>query len=193
MQMTRALCFSTMKQMRIIVGLGNFPEKYANTRHNFGFLALDALAKKYGFTDFKLEPKFKAQLSYGEIKGEKTILCKPQTLMNLSGDAVGPLMKFYKVPVSKLVVLTDDLDQDFGASRIRVKGSDGGQRGLRHITKVLGSAEFLRLKFGIRNEFRDRYDAAEFVLGKFTAEEQSRLKTVIAEGLEKLIRFDRFC
>jgi PTH1 family peptidyl-tRNA hydrolase len=178
--------------MRLIVGLGNYPEKYALTRHNFGFLALEALAEKQPFTPFKLESKFKAQLSYGEIKGEKTILCKPQTLMNLSGDAVGPLMKFYKIPQDKLVVLTDDLDQDFGASRIRIKGSDGGQRGLRHITKVLGSAEFLRLKFGIKNEFRDRYEAADFVLGKFTAEEQSALKAVIAEGLEKLIRFDRF-
>jgi len=178
--------------MRLIVGLGNFPEKYALTRHNFGFLALEALSKKYNFTPFKLESKFKAQLSYGEIKGEKTILCKPQTLMNLSGEAVGPIMKFYKIPLESLVVLTDDLDQDFGATRLRGKGSDGGQRGLRHITKVLGSAEYLRLKFGIKNEFRARFNAADFVLGKFTAEEQAALGAVIAEGLEKLIRFDRF-
>lgn len=178
--------------MRLIVGLGNYPEKYANTRHNFGFLALDRLADKFGFTPFKLESKFKAKLSYGEINGEKTILCKPQTLMNLSGDAVGPIMKFYKLELRNLVILTDDLDQTFTASRIRTKGSDGGQRGLRHITKVLGSAEYLRLKYGIKNEFRDRYDAADFVLGKFTAEEQSALPTVIDQGLEKLIKFDRF-
>ncbi len=181
-----------MLWMRLIVGLGNYPEKYALTRHNFGFMAVDALAKEHHFTAFKLESKFKAQLSYGEIKGEKTILCKPQTLMNLSGDAVGPLMQYYKIPLDRLVVLTDDLDQTFGASRIRIKGSDGGQRGLRHITKVLGSAEYLRLKFGIKNEFRDRYDAADFVLGKFTAEEQAALGTVIQEGLDKLIRFDSF-
>ena len=178
--------------MRLIVGLGNYPEKYANTRHNFGFLALDRLAEKHHFTPFKLESKFKACLSYGEINGEKTILCKPQTLMNLSGDAVGPIMKFYKLELASLVILTDDLDQDFGASRIRIKGSDGGQRGLRHITKVLRSATYLRLKYGIKNEFRDRYDAADFVLGKFTAEEQSALTTVIDEGLAKLIRFDSF-
>jgi len=178
--------------MRLIVGLGNYPEKYRLTRHNFGFEALDLIAQKYDFTLFKLESKLKAALSYGEINGEKTILCKPQTLMNLSGDAVGPIMRFYKIPLSRLVVLTDDLDQMFGASRIRVKGSDGGQRGLRHITKVLGSAEYLRLKFGIKNEFRDRYDAADFVLGKFTAAEQKALNEVLEEGIDKLIRFDSF-
>jgi PTH1 family peptidyl-tRNA hydrolase len=178
--------------MRLIVGLGNYPDKYALTRHNFGFLALEQLANQYHFTPFKLEPKFKAHLSYGEIKGEKTILCKPQTLMNLSGEAVGPIMRFYKIPLHGLVVLTDDLDQDFGAARIRIKGSDGGQRGLRHITKVIGSSEYLRLKFGIKNEFRDRYEASDFVLGTFTAEEQKALDTVIAQGLEKLIRFDSF-
>ena len=178
--------------MRLVVGLGNYPEKYAQTRHNFGFMALDELARKHGFTDFKLDNKFKAQLSFGEIKGEKTILCKPHTLMNLSGEAVAPLMKYYKIPLDRLIVLTDDLDQEFGASRIRVKGSDGGQRGLRHITKLLGSSEYLRLKFGIKNEFRDRYDAADFVLGKFTSEEQTQLQGIIEEGLEKLVRFDSF-
>jgi len=172
--------------MRLIVGLGNFPEKYTHTRHNFGFLGLDAIAQKYGFTPFKLEPKFKAALSYGQIKGEKTILCKPQTLMNLSGDSVGPIMKFYKISVASLWVLSDDLDQKFGASRLREKGSDGGQKGLRHIAQVLGTKEFARLKFGISNEFRDRYPTDKFVLGKFTAEEQQALNAVIIEGLAKL-------
>ena len=172
--------------MRLIVGLGNYPEKYTNTRHNFGFLALDALAKKYGFTPFKLEPKFKAALSYGQIKGEKTILCKPQTLMNLSGDSVGPLMKFYKIDRTNLWVLSDDLDQAFGASRLREKGSDGGQKGLRHISQILSTKEFARLKFGITNEFRDRYPTDKFVLGRFTAEEQEALSGVITEGLTKL-------
>lgn len=182
----------TIDLMRLIVGLGNYPEKYSETRHNFGFLALESLAEKFAFTPFKFEAKFKAHLSYGEINEEKTILCKPQTLMNLSGDAVAPLMKFYKIPLNRLLVISDDLDQAFGDSRIRIKGSDGGQRGLRHITKVIGSSDFARLKFGIKNEFRDRFDAADFVLGKFTTKEKRALDQILKTGIEKLIQFDSF-
>lgn len=181
-----------MTLMRLIVGLGNYPEKYMMTRHNFGFRAVDVLATKFNFPAFKQELKFKASLSCGEIKGEKTILCKPQTLMNLSGEAVEPLIKFYKIPVDRLFVISDDLDQTFGNSRIRIKGSDGGQKGLRHITKVIGTSEFTRLKFGIMNEFRTCFEAADFVLGKFTTAEQEMLDQVIETGIEKLIQFDSF-
>lgn len=174
--------------MRLVVGLGNYPEKYARTRHNFGFLALDCLVEKYRFSPLKFESKFKGSVSYGEIKGEKTILVKPHTLMNLSGESVGAILRFYRIPLENLWVLSDDLDQKFGASRLREKGSDGGQKGLRHIAQVLGSKEFARLKFGIDNEFRTRFATDEFVLGKFTKEEWEALPGIISEGVEKLER-----
>lgn len=172
--------------MRLVVGLGNHPERYARTRHNFGFLALEALAQKYHFPSFKVDSKFKGAVSYGEIKGEKTILLKPHTLMNLSGQSVGPVMKFYKIPLENLWVLSDDLDQDFGAVRLREKGSDGGQKGLRSIAQTLGSKTFHRLKFGITNQFRGGYATDEFVLGKFTSEEWSAVPEVIKEGIKRL-------
>ena len=172
--------------MRLIVGLGNHPERYARTRHNFGFLALEAIAQKYGFSDFKVESKFKGALSYGEIKGEKTVLLKPHTLMNLSGQSVGPVMQFYKINRENLWVLSDDLDQDFGSFRLREKGSDGGQKGLRNIAQVLGSKDWHRLKFGISNQFRARYATDDFVLGKFTTEEWQQLPQIITAGIQRL-------
>lgn len=172
--------------MRLIVGLGNHPEKYKRTRHNVGFIALEALAKKYSFSAFKREKKFKGEVAYGEIKGEKTILLKPHTLMNLSGEAVQAVMQFYRLSLTDLWVLSDDLDQDFGAFRLREKGSDGGQKGLRDVAQKLGSQNFFRLKFGINNDFRARYDTADFVLGKFTTAEWEALPGVVKAGIERL-------
>ncbi len=173
--------------MRLIVGLGNHPPKYRNTRHNFGFMAVEALAEKFNFSEWKLEKKFHAVVSYGQIDGEKIILCKPQTFMNVSGQAVGSIQRFYKIPIEDLFIISDDLDQDFGSHRFRERGTSGGQKGLEHIIEVLGTDQFARLKFGISNENRSYFRTEDFVLSQFTPEEREQIPKIIEEGCKKLL------
>lgn len=172
--------------MQLIIGLGNYGQKYENTRHNFGFIAIDHLAKQHGFSDWKEESKFFGWIARGEFQGEKTILCKPKTYMNLSGKSIQGLSHFYRIPVDKITILSDDLDQDFGKTKYKTKGSAGGQKGLADIIRVLGSSEFARLKFGISSEKRKVIPTAKFVLSKFTKEEKEQMPEIIEEGLAKL-------
>jgi len=174
--------------MKLIIGLGNFPEKYKNTRHNFGFLAIDFLAKKEFFSAWKLEKKFLALCAYGQIRNEKVILCKPQTYMNLSGDSVQKIVQFYKISPEDIFILSDDLDQEFGKTKLRLNGSAGGQKGIKDILKKLGTQEIKRVKFGITNDFRTRYKTEDFVLSKFTKQEQEEIPEILKEGIEKLLR-----
>ncbi len=174
--------------MKLIIGLGNHPPKYRDTRHNFGFMAVDYLAKQFNFPEWKFEKRYQAETSYGQIGRHKVILCKPHTFMNLSGQSVQALRHFYKIDATNIIVISDDLDQNFGAHKFKAKGSDGGQKGLRDVIKVLGSNEFARLKFGINNQFRTKYDTSDFVTGKFTPEERGSLPTILKEGCKKVTR-----
>lgn len=173
--------------MKLIIGLGNYPEKYKLTRHNIGFLALDDLAEKYQFSSFKSEKKFFGSLAEGEIAGEKVILCKPETYMNLSGKSVGALVNFYKISPQEIFVLQDDLDMDFGTVKYRGKGSAGGHNGIISIIEALGTQEFPRIKFGITNKQKEKIPGDRFVLMEFNEEEKEQLGAILEEGIQRLM------
>ena len=155
----------------LIVGLGNIGEEYAGTRHNIGFMMLDAFAdalnatwadKRYGF------------VAKCRVKNAEMVLLKPTTYMNLSGNAVRYWLQQEKIPVENLLVLVDDLNLPFGTIRIRKQGSNGGHNGLGNIQSVLGTENYARVRFGIGNNF-SRGAQCNFVLGKWTEEEQKLL------------------
>ncbi|MDD2891560.1 MAG: aminoacyl-tRNA hydrolase [Candidatus Gracilibacteria bacterium] len=173
--------------MKLIVGLGNPGKEYATTRHNVGFLFMDFLRNKWGFEDWK-DSKFKGVISEGILGGEKIILLKPTTYMNLSGESVVPLMNFYKIPRENILVLSDDIDMDFGKIRLREKGSSGGQNGLKSIITLLGTDEFARLKIGIGRD--NRYNVADWVLSKFNDEELKNLnKKIFIDACENIDKY----
>ena len=175
--------------MKFIIGLGNYPEKYKYTRHNFGFLALDYLAKALEFSDFKKEKIFYGLISEGEIMGEKILLCKPETYMNLSGKSVSALTQFYKGSPQDVLIFQDDLDMVFGTTKFRKKGRSGGHNGLSSIIGALGTDEFSRIKFGIANSQKEKIPGDRFVLMEFTDEEKEKLSDVFQEGLAKLLEY----
>ncbi len=177
--------------MYIIVGLGNPDKKYMNTRHNIGFDVIDAIAEK---NDIVVgEKKHKAVIGKGIVAGQKAVLVKPLTYMNLSGESVRSVIDFYKVDEkSELIVISDDVSLDMGQIRIRKRGSDGGHNGLKNIIMHLGHDEFIRVRMGV-GEKPPRMDLADYVLGHFSAEEREvmnegartatlAIETVIAEG-----------
>jgi PTH1 family peptidyl-tRNA hydrolase len=178
---------SNNKNLICLVGLGNFPEKYHQTRHNFGFLFLDFLAKKHPFPAFKFEKKFSGEIARGEIKGQDIILLKPHTYMNLSGDSVQKLCRFFRIKTKNIWIFSDDLDLDFGIVRFRERGSHGGQKGLKDIFQKLDTQEIKRIKFGINNATREKIPTENFVLMKFSPEEQKKLDAILSEGERKLI------
>lgn len=152
--------------MYIIVGLGNPDRQYQNTRHNIGFDVVDAIAEKYGIAVG--EKKHKAVIGKGFIAGQKVVLVKPQTYMNLSGESVRAVIDFYKVDEkTELIVISDDVSLDVGRIRIRKKGSAGGHNGLKNIILHLGHDEFIRVRMGVGEKPQGR-DLADYVLGHFT-------------------------
>lgn len=156
--------------MFIIVGLGNPGKDYTNTRHNIGFDVIDALADIAGIS--VIEKKHKALIGKGVIDGQKVILAKPQTYMNLSGESVREIIDYYKVDEEQeLIVISDDISLDVGNIRIRKKGSAGGHNGLKNIIAHLGHDTFMRVKMGV-GEKPKGYDLADYVLGHFTADER---------------------
>lgn len=157
----------------LIVGLGNPDKKYENTRHNTGWLALDYIADKYGCKINKV--KYKSFVGNCTIGKSKVLLMKPATYMNNSGKAVVEAMNFYKIPPEKVIVIFDDISLDVGKMRIRSKGSDGGQKGMRSIIYLSGSDKFPRIKIGIGAKPNPDWDLADWVLSRFTDDE---LKTV---------------
>lgn len=148
--------------MKVIVGLGNPGKKYEKTRHNAGFQVIDALADKLSCTSFT--DKFKAKICETFVGSEKVILVKPQTYMNLSGESVVAVMNYYDVFLEDLLVISDDKDLETGSLRIRLKGSSGGQNGIKSIIQHLGTQEFARLKVGIGSH--PNMTAADYVMGK---------------------------
>lgn len=160
----------------IVAGLGNPGRQYENTRHNAGFIALDKLADKYNCNVSKM--KYKALIGDCTIAEKRTLLMKPQTFMNLSGEAVVQAMSFYKIPPENVIVLFDDISLDVGRMRIRRKGSDGGQKGMRSIIELSGSSLFPRVKIGIGEKPNPNWQLADWVLSRFTAAEREALDKV---------------
>jgi len=156
----------------IVVGLGNPGKEYEKTRHNTGFMVLDELAKKYKI-DISKE-KHKALIGTGTIEGEKIILVKPQTFMNLSGESVQETMNFYKEDINNLIVVFDDIDLPVGTIRIKQNGSAGTHNGVKSIVKELNSKEFKRIKVGIGGP-NENVDLIGHVLGKFSSEEFDKI------------------
>ena len=165
--------------MFIIVGLGNPTLQYRGTRHNVGFDVIDTLADKYNIA---VETrKSRALIGKGIIAGQKVLLVKPQTYMNLSGESIGELVSYYKVDEEQeLLVIYDDVSLDVGQLRIRRKGSAGGHNGIKDIIRHLGTDVFLRIKIGV-GEKPKGYDLADYVLGHFSREEREMME----EGYQK--------
>ena len=158
----------------VVVGLGNPGAAYEDTRHNAGCAALAELARR---NKIELNKKqFKALTGIGTIAGKKTLLVFPQTFMNNSGEAVQAAMAFYKLTPDRLLVLSDDISLDVGGVRVRKKGSDGGQKGLRSIIAHIGTDEFARVRVGVGKKPHPAYDLADWVLSKFKKDEQSAMQ-----------------
>lgn len=164
----------------LVVGLGNPGLTYENTRHNAGFGTLTALAQDAGI---RLDKKqFKALTGTGVIEGQKVLLLFPQTYMNNSGEAVQEAMAFYKLTPEQLLVFSDDISLDVGAVRVRKKGSDGGQKGLRSIIQHIGTDQFARVRIGVGKKPHPAYDLADWVLSKFKKEEQPLMDEAFDKG-----------
>lgn len=168
--------------MKMIVGLGNIGPQYKQTRHNTGFMVLDAFAEANGF-NFTTR-KMDAKLAEGFLNGEKVMLVKPTTFMNESGKAVGPLMDFYKLDVEDLMVIQDDMDMPVGRMRFREKGSAGGHNGIKSIIEALGTSQFGRLKVGIAHPARQ--SVVKYVLGKFDEDQQATFNQVSDKAVSAL-------
>ncbi|GAB6179113.1 aminoacyl-tRNA hydrolase [Desulfotomaculum defluvii] len=165
--------------MKLIVGLGNPGVEYAQTRHNIGFMVINKLAVDLGLTSEKNQHK--ALISQVNIGTQKVILAKPQTFMNLSGQAVVAIMNWYKIATEDLLVIVDDMDLPPGTMRIRKNGSAGGQKGLQSIIELLGTKEFTRMRVGIG---RPEYGAVGHVLGKISEEEAKIIDPTIQNAAE---------
>lgn len=171
--------------MIIIAGLGNPGREYVNTRHNAGFMAIDALAKKYGID--VTEKKHKALIGKGIIEGQKVILAKPQTYMNNSGESLRELSDYYKPDTeTEIIVIYDDITLDVGGLRVRKKGSAGGHNGMKSIIAHLGTEEFQRIRVGI-GEKPPRMDLADWVLGHFAKEDAENLETALSEAVNATV------
>lgn len=170
--------------MYLIVGLGNPGREYGNTRHNIGFDVIDYLAEKEKID--VSEKKHKALIGKGIIDGQKVILAKPQTYMNLSGESVREIIDYFKIdPETELIVISDDISLAVGQLRVRKKGSAGGHNGLKNIIQHLGSENFHRLRMGV-GEKPSGYDLAEYVLGHFSREEREVMDEAAAKAADAI-------
>jgi PTH1 family peptidyl-tRNA hydrolase len=181
--------------MKLIVGLGNPGDKYKKTRHNLGFMALDAAAEHFGFEPFKKNAKLKGEVTEGKIGREKVIFLKPGTFMNLSGESVQPALHFYKIKPQDAIVIYDEIAIELGKVRIRSEGSAGGHNGIKSLIQHIGQ-NFIRVRLGIKPENPIKGDLADYVLGNLGASEKPSIKdtlqkipaileTLLEEGVEK--------
>ena len=161
----------------LIVGLGNPGEKYERTRHNVGFLVVDALAERLGVPVQKL--KHRALTNTVRLAGQKALLMKPVTFMNLSGEAVGDAARFYKLPPERVLVISDDTALPLGKLRLRKGGSAGGHNGLKSIIQHLGTDQFPRLRLGVGEKPRPDYDMADWVLGRLQGEDWKAMEAAV--------------
>ena len=177
--------------MKLIVALGNIGQEYINTRHNIGFMVADNFTNNYS-----LEKKFQAYVYQGEYESEKFIIAKPTTFMNLSGNSVGLIVKYYHINIEDILVIQDDMDLELGKYKLKRNSSSGGHNGIKSIILALKSEAFLRLKIGISKD--DKQNIIDYVLGKMSASEleminnnmdtyQEIIKCFIKEGPEKTL------
>ena len=179
--------------MKLIIGLGNPGSEYENTRHNMGFMSIDRFVTKNNI-NLKLEPKFQGILGSCVLNGEKAILLKPTTYMNLSGESVIKVMNFYKIDSNDILVICDDLDSRFGRIRLRAKGSAGGHNGLKNIYAHIGTEDFKRIKIGIDRP-QEHFSVVDWVLKKFSKEELNALDPVfdkVSDAITDFITTDNF-
>jgi len=167
--------------MYLIIGLGNPGNRYRYTRHNIGFMVLDEISGRYE-VDIK-QKSFDALWNRGKIAGINVLLAMPQTYMNLSGNAARNLIAYFKVDISKLIVIHDDLDLPFGTVRLKSGGGDAGHKGLKSIISCLGSADFMRIRMGIGKP-SDRTPIEDYVLQKFNPDESAQLQQIIQSASE---------
>lgn len=190
--------------MKLIVGLGNPGKEYEGTRHNAGYLFVEALACEPELAPagecilFHTEKKFEAMIAETSAKGEKIILVKPLTYMNLSGQAVQKIMQFYKIEPADLIVVSDDKDLPLGTVRIRKEGSSGGQKGLQNIIDSINLADFMRIRIGINFKdgdldklslIQDKMETRDFVLSQFGPRDLPMVKTMISDTIAYILPY----
>ena len=166
----------------LVVGLGNPGTKYEHTRHNAGFRAVELMSSKFGAGTEKA--KFDALVKEGVVGGKRVLFMRPQTFMNLSGKAVAAAANFYKIPAERIVVLFDDISFDVGTLRVKRNGSAGGHNGIKSLIEYLGTNEFPRVKIGAGKKPRPEYDMADWVLSKFSADEEKKLAEVFPRAVD---------
>ncbi len=172
-----------MDEWTLIAGLGNPGDRYVKTRHNAGFMVVDQFASGAG-VGWSREKRFSAQVA--RLDGRRLVLCKPLTYMNLSGQSVKPLMSFYRIPISRILIVLDDADLAVGGVRMRHKGSSGGHHGLESVSQHLGSTEFARQKIGIGRDDPDRREIVDHVLGDFSADESVVMQKVFERACSQI-------
>ena len=175
-----------IQESYLIAGLGNPGREYRENRHNIGFMAVDALSRELSIPINRVQAK--ALVGSGTALGRRVILAKPQTYMNLSGQAVGTLVRYYKLPLTNFMVIHDDLDLPLGTIRLRPKGSSGGQKGLGSTIDSLGSQDFPRLRLGIGRP-PGRMEAADYVLEDFSPAEKKVVEAVLERAVQAVHAF----
>ena len=168
--------------MKLVAGLGNPGPRYVQTRHNVGYLVVDELARRWGVSAEKYERRYEALVGQGQVAGQRVLLLKPQTYMNLSGGSVLAVRQFYKLGLADLLVVCDDLDLPVGRIRLRASGSGGGQKGLENILLRLASNDVPRLRIGIGRV--DKSVTTEYVLTRFAPAERERIDEAIATAAD---------
>ncbi len=173
--------------MKLIIGLGNPGEEYKKTRHNAGFLAVDAIKTNFQFSIFNFQSIFNAQISNGIFEDEKVVLLKPQTFMNESGKAVRAVLDYYKIDIKDIIVIHDDLDIPLGEYKISRNKNSGGHKGVQSVIDYLGTKDFTRIRIGIEVENR-KTPTEKFVLEKFSKDEMEIIEKVIDEVSEEIAK-----
>lgn len=180
--------------MWLIVGLGNPGNEYKLTRHNIGFMAVDYFLQGLGHPPLKNQ--FKAEISQVKWRDHQLLFCKPQTFMNLSGEAVQPLMGFYKIPMDHLIVIHDEIDQPFNQMKIQKNRGHGGHNGIKSVSGLLGSPDYIRLRLGVGRPENPHIPVPDYVLGKFSKDEFEKMpdflnravdavESIILDGVQK--------
>ena len=172
--------------MKLIVGLGNPGTKYALTRHNVGFMAIDWLAQSLGTPALRKESDFKSLVSQFRWNGVDVLLAQPQTFMNLSGEAVQPMMSYYKIGLDDLMVLQDEVDLAFGQMKVQRNRGHAGQNGIRDITEKLGTPDYTRTRIGVGRPLNPQVNLADHVLQKFSDEELQALPPLFEQIRKQL-------
>ena len=167
----------------LIVGLGNPGKKYDLTRHNLGFMAVDAAQQAWSATGWKAEKNWHAEVSKVTLQGYSVLLVKPQTYMNLSGQSVAPISRYYQVPADKILVVVDDINLPFGRMRFRASGSPGGHNGLKSVEQQLGTPDYPRLRLGV-GLHPDTQPLVDHVLSTFTPAESEAIPTILNHSIK---------